>query len=92
MENLKKFDREEFCDDHGYDELIFLDVIFDAAIVGVSTNSNIMYNGMYMVELLMTDNLELSWIDAMEHYNHNLVNGLLNSDSVNKQPILIDLN
>ena len=91
MENVKKFDRDAFRDDYGQ-SLIFLDVKYDNAIIGVSVTGNVVYNAMYLVELLMLDDHTISWTEAMEHHYPNLLIDAKISDGINKQPILIDLN
>lgn len=87
-----KLDRDEYCEEHGADTLMFLsEEYLDQAVIGVSTNQNVIYDGNMIIELLVNNNPEMTWEDAIDHYEYNIVGPTANSNGQNGQPIIVNL-
>ena len=90
MENKRKINRQEYCEDHGFDNLVFLDEIYDDAVIGVTSNGHVAYTGIMLLDLIVINFPDLSWLDIMYIYD-TVVIPIDVSDVTNKQPIVIDL-
>ena len=66
----KKMTRDELVEEHGMDLLFLSEDFFDDAIVGVSYNSQVVYDMDLMVDLFATNN-DCTEEDALEYLEFN---------------------
>ena len=66
----EKMNRDELADEHGADLLFLSEDFFDAAIVGVTQGSQVVYDMDLMVDLFATNN-ECTEEEAMEYLDFN---------------------
>ena len=66
----EKMNRDEMVDEHGADLLFLSEDFFDAAIVGVTQSSQVVYDMELMVDLFSTNN-DCTEEEAMEYLDFN---------------------